>query len=294
MESPFSSGPRSLVRTAEEDGEPLVLLHPFSLCADVWQSILPSLNRHHPVFPLGIPGHMGAAPLPEDFDHTIEAAVDLLEVMLDHLGIGQAHLVGNSLGGWLALELSRRGRALSVVALAPGGGWVPLSPEHRRLMRKFKLTHSLLQIGGSIGSVLARFALARKVFLGDALAHPEQLCPEEAALLIDAARSCASFRGILDVLPTQPLAAPFETLPCPIRMVWGTEDRVLPFLGCSEHWRNVLQDADWLLLEGVGHLQMYDAPEAVVHAILSWTQRHYQRASKRPSVPVHAPTRLAG
>ena len=36
----------------------------------------------------------------------------------------RAHLVGNSLGGYVALRLAQRGRAASVVALAPAGGWV--------------------------------------------------------------------------------------------------------------------------------------------------------------------------
>jgi pimeloyl-ACP methyl ester carboxylesterase len=41
---------------------------------------------------------------------------------MDEAGIGRAHLVGNSLGGFVALQLAARGRAESVVALAPAGG----------------------------------------------------------------------------------------------------------------------------------------------------------------------------
>ena len=46
-----------------------------------------------------------------------------METLLDGLGVGTAHFAGNSMGGALALELAKRGRARSVVAISPGGGW---------------------------------------------------------------------------------------------------------------------------------------------------------------------------
>jgi pimeloyl-ACP methyl ester carboxylesterase len=279
----------SVVRRCGGRGEPLVLLHPFSLCPQVWEPVLPRLKQHHRVIALGIPGHMGADPLPPDFDHTIEAAVDLLEAKLDELGISKAHIVGNSLGGWLGIELARRGRALSVVALAPGGGWEFGGKAHRRLMRKFQLTRRLLQIGGPASLLMAHTAFTRRIFLGDAVAKPELLSPLNAALFIKAAWRCASFAGILKALPRQPLSKPFARLPCPVRVVWGTEDRVLPLEGCSEHWHRVLPGADWQVLDGVGHVQMYDAPELVADTILEWTA--YGRPSMEPPQPGE---RLAG
>ncbi len=45
-------------------GEPLVLLHPFALCAEVWRPVMPMLREHHEVFALAIPGHAGSDPLP--------------------------------------------------------------------------------------------------------------------------------------------------------------------------------------------------------------------------------------
>jgi len=261
--------------------EPIVLLHPFSLCPEIWKPILPELERHHPVHSLGLPGHLGTEPLPLDFDHSIEAGVDLLAHKLDALGIERAHLVGNSLGGWLAIELARRGRARSVVAIAPGGGWEAGSVEEERLVRKFKLTNLLLRIGGPLSIMMANYALTRRVFLGDAVARPERLEPEEAALFIDAARRCTCYAGIVEALPKQPAPSAFEALPCPIRIVWGTEDRVLPIEGYSERWQRLLTGADWLTLENVGHVAMYDDPKRVAEAILEWTSAGIDREPPR-------------
>jgi pimeloyl-ACP methyl ester carboxylesterase len=251
--------------------EPIVLLHPFSLCPEVWKPILPKLEKHHPVYALGLPGHLGTNPLPLDFDHSIESAVDLLEQELDALGIEHAHLVGNSLGGWLAIELARRGRALSVVAIAPGGGWEAGSPEEQRLLRKFKLTNALLRIGGPLSGLLGNFALTRKMFLSDAVAHPESLDPRDAALFIDAAYRCTSYAGIVEALPKQPAPCAFDDLPCPIRVVWGADDRLLPLDGYSERWKRCLAGADWVVVDGVGHVPMYDDPDAIAESILEWT-----------------------
>ena len=93
------------------------------------------------------------------------------------LGIRQAHIVGNSLGGWFAIELARRQRALSVVALAPGGGWQMGSREHRRLVRRMHLARALVQLGGPAAGILGRFSLLRRMTLGYTVARPESTYP---------------------------------------------------------------------------------------------------------------------
>jgi pimeloyl-ACP methyl ester carboxylesterase len=251
----------------------MVLLHPFGLCTEVWSPVLPLLRHHHDVRALGIPGHVGADSLPADYEHSVAAAVELLEKKLDAMGIGQAHLVGNSLGGWLAIELARRGRALSVVALAPGGGWELGSAEERRLRRYFRITGALLRVGGGLAARMVHVETARGYFLRDAVARPRRLSPSDARLLIESMRQCESYDAIVRALARQALAEPFLTLPCPVRLVWGTRDRVLPMRGYSERWMRVLPGAEWVLLDNVGHVPMYDAPDLVAETILEFTTR---------------------
>src|SRR6185312_2220378 len=105
-------------------GPPLVLLHGFLDTWRTWELVLPALERHHEVIAPALPGHAGGPPLAPDDD-----LIDAVERVLDEAGAGEAHLVGNSLGGWVALQLAARGRARSVVALAPGGGWERPDPE---------------------------------------------------------------------------------------------------------------------------------------------------------------------
>jgi pimeloyl-ACP methyl ester carboxylesterase len=80
-------------------------------------------------------GHDGGPPYDVSGPLTFESGADYLEGHLDDIGVGSAHFVGNSLGGALALELAKRGRARTVVALAPAGGWTEGDGEAKRLAR---------------------------------------------------------------------------------------------------------------------------------------------------------------
>src|SRR3954469_4690213 len=102
-------------------GSPMVCLHGFTGTWRAWELVLPALERQHDVLALTLPGHLGGPALGDQI--TTDDVLDAVEDTLDEAGLGTAHLVGNSLGGYAALRLAARGRAESVVALAPAGGW---------------------------------------------------------------------------------------------------------------------------------------------------------------------------
>jgi pimeloyl-ACP methyl ester carboxylesterase len=261
------------------------LLHGFALCADAWKPILPHLERRHDVMAVTFPGHMGGEQLPEGFVHSIKASADLAEAELDAGGFDKLHIVGNSLGGWLAIELGRRGRALSVVAISPGGGWEPGSAEHTRLKGVFRRFRSLLRIGGPLAPVLSRFAASRRLALAEIVARPERLTPAEAKMILQASANCDVFDGVLEALTREPSPDLLHPAPCPIRLVWGTRDRLLPMRGYSELWRRVVPGAEWVELEGLGHVPMFDDPDAVARAILEVTHRDRQEEGARAIAP---------
>ena len=102
-------------------GEPLVLLHGGAGTWRLWEPVIPLLEPHHDVLALTLAGHWGGAPLPVGGPAGIEALVERAESDMEAEGVHAAHIAGGSLGGWVALELARRGRAKSVVAIAPAG-----------------------------------------------------------------------------------------------------------------------------------------------------------------------------
>ena len=90
----------------------MVLLHGFTNDWQAWEAVIPALEERFAVFAPTLPGHFGGEPFDGGRPLSITALTDMLERQLDARGIEKAHLVGNSLGGWLSLELAVRGRAL--------------------------------------------------------------------------------------------------------------------------------------------------------------------------------------
>src|SRR5262249_23918770 len=110
-----------------DDGSPLVLLHGFTDTWRCWELVLPGLEAEHDVLAPTLPGHAGGPPIGDDEDPE-EAIIAGVERAMDEAGFETAHLAGNSLGGWVALKLAARGRARTVTALAPAGGWLVDDP----------------------------------------------------------------------------------------------------------------------------------------------------------------------
>jgi pimeloyl-ACP methyl ester carboxylesterase len=273
--------PGPSIRHRGGSGEPLLLLHPFALSADAWRPVLPALERHHEVLVATFPGHMGGEPIPPGFHTSISASVDLAEAELDAAGLDRVHLAGNSLGGWFAIELARRGRALSMVAIAPGGGWECGSVEERRLLRTFMRMGTLVRLGGPFAPLLSRIGIARRLALRQVVSRPGNLTPEEATFLIRAPSRCATFYDVLRRLPNEPAPAPMSASSCRMRIVWGSEDELLPMRGYSERWRRLLPGAEWVILEGAGHIPMYDDPDRIAELILDVTTA--KRAATSPA-----------
>ena len=83
-------------------GSPLVLIHGLGSARTIWKLVIPRLSENFDVIAVDLPGH-GATPFP---DNTAMSPRDLaahVAETLDSIGVSQAHLVGNSLGGWTAL-----------------------------------------------------------------------------------------------------------------------------------------------------------------------------------------------
>src|ERR1700757_3679942 len=124
---------------------PIVLLHGVTSSARTWDPLLPMLSPRYRVFVPSLAGHRGGPPLPAGPTAVVDRIVDAMCRQLDEAAIDTAHIVGNSLGGWVALELARRGRAQSVLALSPAGAW--RSPRDlRRLLLIFRAGGALARI----------------------------------------------------------------------------------------------------------------------------------------------------
>ena len=251
-------------------GTPLVLLHGASSSWRAWQRLLPDLEAHYTVFAPTLGGHRGGPPLSVPRRQVVPGIVDVLRRQLDEAGIDTAHVVGNSLGGWVALELARLGRARSVVGLSPAGAW-RTPTDLRRIVRLFRIGVRL----GEWGAVrrLCEFGWARKIVMRSATEHADRLTTAEVREIFEDMAGCVVLADLLDgASDAGPLAA-FSRIDCPVRIVWGEHDRMLPFRRYGRPLLDAVPGAELVRLPGVGHVPMIDDPAGVAHTILEFVDR---------------------
>src|SRR3954466_5203009 len=110
-------------------GPPLVLIHGLGGERHVWAPVIDLIADRRDVITVDLPGFGGSAPLPQGDDVAPAALAASIGGLIDALGLDRPHVAGNSLGGWVALELAASSRVASATALAPAGLWlVPRRP----------------------------------------------------------------------------------------------------------------------------------------------------------------------
>lgn len=260
-------------------GEPLVLIHGFSATGGVWQPLLEELERGHQVLALNLAGHVGGPEIPEGTDVSVGALVDAVERDMDTAGFETAHLVGNSLGGWIALELAKRGRARSVVAIAPAGGWEHGTREEKRLRALFTRSHKLSSRMLPRVERMMRRPRLRRLLLSQVAARGDRIPASAAARMIRDSVECSVYFELMNAITRDGPPKSFDDIGVPVLLVWGTRDRILPPKRYSERLRRMLPDAEWVALDGLGHMPMSDDPELVARTISEFATRAGERSA---------------
>jgi pimeloyl-ACP methyl ester carboxylesterase len=253
-------------------GPPLVCLHGFTDTWRTWELVLPALERHHDVLALTLAGHAGGPPV--DGDITTAVLADAVERAMDEAGFETAHLVGNSLGGYVALRLAERGRAKTVVALAPAGGWAQGDESYRDTLRFQATMHELVQAATPHMDAILASAEGRRRATRYLTTNFEHIPAELLAHQMLGAASCPAVGPMIDQASRGGWSLDAERITCPVRIVWGTDDSLLPWPSAAARFRHdLLPHADWVELDGIGHCSQLDVPLETAQLILGFTAR---------------------
>jgi pimeloyl-ACP methyl ester carboxylesterase len=236
-------------------GEPLVLIHPLGGTRIVWEPVMPRLAATHDVIAPDLPGFGQSSALPGHQPPTAARLARAVADFLDTLGIESAHVAGNSLGGWVALELERLGHARSVTAIAPAGLWSrPLGPRPGSNVRA--LGRALVPLL----PLLLRSRRLRALALSGSFAHPERVPARAARRLASAYLRAPAFEEANRLMRSSTFT--LQRTDVPLTFAWPEYDRLIARPRNLPAWVRSVE------LPGCGHVPMWDDPPLVTRVIL--------------------------
>jgi len=234
-----------------------VLIHPLGGELVVWEPVLDRLARERDVIALDLPGFGDSPPLAHGAEPTPRVLAGAVASLLDELGLGRAHVAGNSLGGWVALELAKAGRALSVAGLCTAGFWKrPLGPRPGGDVRM--VGRAILPLV----PMLVRSARGRRWLLRSSVGHPDRVPPAAAARLVRSYVCSPGFEGANAAMRSAVFSG-VEHIRVPVTLAWAELDRLVRRpRETVPKWRTVV-------LHGCGHVPTWDDPDQVARVLLA-------------------------
>jgi pimeloyl-ACP methyl ester carboxylesterase len=242
-------------------GSPLLLLHGIGMRWQWWTPVLDALAARHEVWAIDHPGFGDSPPLAEE--PTMEAHADAVEAFARTHGIEGFAVAGISMGGWIALELAKRGSVRAAVPCSPAGFWEGWEGPYGRA--SLRATYALARALAPVADTVSAPAAARVALLGQMVAHPTRVPASEVA---------ASLRSLAasDFLRTMKAFAfdrfsGGEEVSVPVTVAWGARDRLLPPRQARRASVEI-PAARVVPLPGCGHIATYDDPGLVARVVL--------------------------
>lgn len=253
-------------------GRPLVLLHGGGASASTWLPVVDLLAEHRRVIAFDVPG-FGDTPLPPDVDFGIDWGLSQLPIELARIGIYEpVDIVGNSMGGLIALEAAKAGLARSVVGIAPAGLW------RRRMPLLLRSKFTVMSAGAQIlrhrrvMSLVQRIPGSRSLVLHMGVGRPNALPWSDVEDMIRYLH--VSRPALLAGLAIARRGYAFENgqdLDIPVTIAFGTKDRLLLENG-YRYPDELPANTRWVTLPGCGHMPMWDDPGLIARTILDGTE----------------------
>ena len=249
---------------------PLVLIHGLGSAATTFKPILAGLSKNFRVISVDLPGH-GESPYSkrQALDPASLGAA-IFETVKSEYGIEKFHVVGSSLGGWIALEMaaSKPGQILSVTGLAPAGLWlVPATGRLPSEARSYYLAKSLkpfIKVGLK-SKQLRKIGFERVSPKWQELSY--ETCFDASVALVN----CRSYFPTWDGMIGRRFEAKIPESVA-VTILFGDSDNTLP-TNVSQERSLAPSHCTWLTIENCGHAPMWDHPDLVVKVIQETTSR---------------------
>ncbi|WP_345196604.1 alpha/beta fold hydrolase [Kistimonas scapharcae] len=252
------------------DGETILMVHGFGANKDNWVRLAGKLENQYRIIALDLPGH-GDSSAPLELDYRMPAQAQRIADFIQTLELGQVHYMGNSMGGWIGMELARIQPDVlnSLVLLDNGGVEPPNASEFQHLLEQGENPLIVNQPGDM--EKLLSFVMTDRPFIP----WPITSVLEEQAL----AREPVNEKIFDDLLRSRderlegiPQSEWLAAITTPSLIIWGEDDRVLDVSSVSE-MQKYMPTTEAVIFEEIGHLPMIEDPSAVAEAFLAFVEK---------------------
>jgi abhydrolase domain-containing protein 6 len=255
-------------------GSPLLLLHGFSASKETWYGFARHLvGAHRVIIPDLAPFGAGTS---EGLSNTVSAQVKRVDALLEALDVTRAHVVGNSMGGYIgALLAVRHPERVATLTLIDSAG-VDM-PRPSAGARRLEKGENLFMIDDAEDAD----AFFDMIFVKKPPITPSiraDFVATERARRVELQRWFEELRG--DYVPLEPLLGDVRA---PTLVVWGREDQVLD-VSMAEVFANGVPDVRVHILPNVGHCPQMEEPSLVAGLV-----RDFAAAQGAASAPAGAP-----
>jgi pimeloyl-ACP methyl ester carboxylesterase len=254
-------------------GPNLVLLHTLRTQLDIFEKIIPELERHFTVHAFDYPGHgwsdiPKAAYAPEDFYQWTAAYFDKVDIR-------QATIVGISIGATISLVLAarRNPRVTRVISVNPYDYWPAGGIRKSSLAARLVLTPSGVPILGATIMRLRNRYVSDRIFEGG-LASPEALPKELAEEFYGVGARSGHYRSFLSLLAHERLWAKardeYASIKVPVLLVYGEQDWAPP--AERERTRSLIPGVVTEIVRNGNHFLSLDHPRELQHLIVGFAR----------------------
>ncbi|MFI9503244.1 alpha/beta fold hydrolase [Nocardia sp. NPDC052566] len=244
-------------------GEPVLLLHGFTLSHHVWRGVFKALAAEYDVVALTMPGHWGGSRL-RWRAAGVSGMADGVERELDALEWGSCHIVGNALGGQVGFALERRGRARSLVAINGGVGAKRFDRSGFRLAMEFVRRYPVGLATRILGDRAAGHPRFQRRVLATSSRDPGAVHPADAMNMMRAISLCPTYIPSSVAFLIDGLVIDIDQVRAPTSLLLSEFD---PYPSHAPTVREILDRLPDTVrvvpLPGVGHVPMLEAPDLV-------------------------------
>ena len=248
------------------DAPYIVMVHGLGSAATAWKPLTSFLQPHYNIITVDLPGH-GKTPIDESQPMDPRTLANLIvKEVARQFNVTRFDLVGNSWGGWIALEAAadHPESVRSVVALAPAGFWLATFVQSFSGVSALRF---LARSTAAIAPAFLKYEWARKSGF-------ERVSPRwrnfSIELCVDATIAIANSPGYVPG-STAMVQKRFDSVidsAIPVTIIFGDSDNTLPATACQERTMAPAH-SKWKIFEECGHAPMWDHPQEVAAEIFA-------------------------